>query len=388
MGLHTSSNMVTKLGLLVLVLVISGVIHYIWSNLEDLHHHYGQALVAQLLGKSFINLLLAKGVDDRQRELKLTLKERNNSTQKSVVGDGEGPVDVFCGEDGDWINATWVSKDCATSRPQCKIQDTVQRFKKERRPRLIFLGDSTIKHLAETMRTYFSNGAVTKNSDICHTIEVLLMMERASFWSPPSSREGPLKNGLENHFCSDCSGCWGFVFESPAIDIEYIPVEFAKDVELQTEDTRTTQETIAKYLKSSTRETILLVNTGLHDCAFQDFNFAVYEQNLASYLRLLTAIEHVKVVWIHTNAVLGIPVFPQQNDRIYRMNQLAVKVCDYVGVTRIVNTFDMSKHEWATQNLFVDNVHLLKRRKLYYRTVSNIIITHIVCPYFFDILRG
>jgi len=172
------------------------------------------------------------------------------------------------------------------------------------------------------------------------------------------------------------------VYESPEMDVEYIPVEFARDVELQTADTRTTQETVVKYLKATSRETILFVNTGLHDCAILDCNFAVYERNLEYYLRLLTDIKHITVVWIQTNAVQGIPVFPQTNDRIDRMNQIAVRVCDDVGIARIVNTFDMSKDEWAVQNLFVDNVHLLKRRKLYYRTVSNIILTHIVCPIF------
>merc|ERR1719494_1417948 len=100
------------------------------------------------------------------------------------------------------------------------------------------------------------------------------MMKRALQWSPPSTTvEGPLKNGLENHFCSDCSGCRGFIYESPFMDIEYIPVEFAKDVEVQTDDTRTTQETVAKYLKSTTRETIVFVNTGLHDCKNLEFNY-------------------------------------------------------------------------------------------------------------------
>jgi len=366
------------LWLLFLVLTIWGLA-YLSHHPEALHLRNVRSLFSNLLWYRLKGLPIAKYTKERRPQH----TQHSTGAKSFLAARRRTPLNVVCGNDGDWVNATWISPDCDTSIAQCNLVPLLQPFAKAHPPRLIFLGDSTIKHLAETIRTFFPNGEVTKRSDICHTIEVLLMMERASFWYPPSSTEGPLKSGLENHFCSDCSGCWGFVYESPFMDIEYIPVEFARDVELQTADTRTTQETVAKYLKASSRETIVFVNTGLHDCAILDCNFAIYEQNLESYLLLLTGIEHITVVWIQTNAVLGKPNFPQQNDRVHHMNQLAARVSSYVGVSSIVNTFDMSKHPWALQNLFVDNVHLLNRRKLYYRTVSNIILKYIICPLFY-----
>jgi len=375
-------NIQNRTVLFVLVLAIWGVAFYSRPHLKDWPQHQKQAEITNLLGNRLSNLPLPRAIYDKRRQLMFMHNKRFNQSRNLAITGEEAPVYVVCGEDGDWIDLNWVSEDCVTSSPQCDLLRSPDWSSNEQPPRLVFLGDSTMKYLAETFKTFFPKGSVTKRSDNCHTIEEMLMMERAAYWSPPTSTEGPLKNGLENNFCSDCSGCMGFLYESQYMDIQYIPVEFARDVELQSSDTRTTQETVVKYLKATSRETILFVNTGLHDCAILDCNFTVYEHNLKWYMQLLVDIKHITVVWIQTNAVQGMLAFPQKNDRIERMNQIAVGVCDDVGVVSIVNTFDMSKHEWALQNLFVDNVHLLKERRLYYRTVGNIIGTHIVCPIF------
>jgi hypothetical protein len=50
---------------------------------------------------------------------------------------------------------------------------------------------------------------------------------------------------------------------------EFLVVEFARDVEAPSLTTRTTQETVAKYLQtnysSSVSDTVWVANTGLHD---------------------------------------------------------------------------------------------------------------------------
>jgi len=145
------------------------------------HHHYVQALVTQLLGYRLSNQPLEREIYGGRNQLMSMHNQQFNGAQNSAIVNGEAPVYVVCEKNGAWINATWVAEDCATSTPQCEMLHSPRAFGKERPPRIIFLGDSTIKHLAETFRTYFPAGEVTKQSDICRTIEDILMMERASY---------------------------------------------------------------------------------------------------------------------------------------------------------------------------------------------------------------
>ena len=68
-------------------------------------------------------------------------------------------------------------------------------------------------------------------------------------WVPPvSGKEGPVLHGLEHPGCTDCSGCDAWRSGEAVPSVDYLPSEYARDVEIQTNTTNTTQETLGVYL--------------------------------------------------------------------------------------------------------------------------------------------
>ena len=62
---------------------------------------------------------------------------------------------------------------------------------------------------------------------------------------------GPLAHGMRNRGCPDCMSCKTYLQQCPkSAEIEYLQVDFAKDVEYQTEEYEFTQENVfLGYLK-------------------------------------------------------------------------------------------------------------------------------------------
>jgi hypothetical protein len=191
---------------------------------------------------------------------------------------------------------------------------------------------------------------------------------RAPFWIPPKqSWEGPVMYGAQNPYCQDCSVCKyamreckvsesviGLVAETAmgrketsnqsssffhvhvnttAQDTKtadknnnngtnwhalmyggFLGVEFARDVELQTDQYPTTQENIAFYLDQVWNHPSLLqiwekplciVNTGHHDAAIPGLTTAAFVQNVKWYMHLLSSVCQ-QFVWIATTVPLGL----------------------------------------------------------------------------------
>lgn len=120
--------------------------------------------------------------------------------------------------------------------------------------------------------------------------------------------------------CTDCSGCsmekatWAVGKKR----LLYIPVEFARDVSLQSLKARTTQEQVGGYIRRQYEHAVCFVTTGVHDQALprKYVNASVWKRHMKSFVKdeLLGGVGCKVVVGISLTAVLGQKKFPQTNE--------------------------------------------------------------------------
>jgi len=85
---------------------------------------------------------------------------------------------------------------------------------------------------------------------------------------PVPPHVGPVKHGLENRGCWDCSGCESKVIECVDGDIDYHGIEFAADVEYPTNRSSLTQKSIIPGYMSKRADPncdSVVFNRGIHD---------------------------------------------------------------------------------------------------------------------------
>ena len=211
--------------------------------------------------------------------------------------------------------------------------------------RWLFLGDSTMSRLFANYglkRHFIDTAPIRKvcpqyscnqiSTGRCNTNEVFQLARRQDGqWSSPdyTRGEGPIKFGMENPYCQDCSGCDSALLTcaNPQVTTEscfhgnnntttaatdrgiyggYISVEFARDVEVQTDLFNTTQENLALYLEREWNSPslvedfgrpICVVSTGNHDVAIPNITKTAYLLNVQWYLHLLASqCDHL--VWL------------------------------------------------------------------------------------------
>ena len=105
-------------------------------------------------------------------------------------------------------------------------------------------------------------------------------------------------------------------------------VEYASDVEHQSTETHTSQETAARYLRTELRwmnlerrDVVCVANAGIHDqklcggLGSEDACRDVYEANVRTYLALLLDAACGHLVWISITSVGDQPKWPQRNAR-------------------------------------------------------------------------
>jgi hypothetical protein len=217
--------------------------------------------------------------------------------------------------------------------------------------RWAFLGDSTMKRLfsLSKLSEYLFDAAPIRSicpQYLCSTVtsarcnmNEILNLPRASHWMPPNVTlgEGPCSYGKENPFCLDCDGCTSsFLWcrngepERPCLFSNtsrgmyggYFSVEFARDVEVQTEQFATTQKSIAYYLgrdwnteaiTADFGRPICVVGAGHHDAGIPNITKAVFLTNVERYLNLLSAqCDHI--IWLSNNS-------PLTDDAVQKINQ-------------------------------------------------------------------
>lgn len=274
---------------------------------------------------------------------------------------------------------------------------------------IVLLGDSVMRLLFHTIHENPSckllrGGATGTAAGRCELLEYMGLEK--GIWVPPRlGLEGPHPKlfGGQNPFCSDL-GCsyrvcdqhyaqsWHCPTSSPESTpcasppctggrvVEYLPVEFARDVEQPSRNTTTTQESVALYLQQDPRD-LCVLNAGIHDmqCTAEPApahpwrNHTVidddktYVNNVAKYIELIEP-GCKRMIWLHTTAICGVPKHCQRNTRILLWNQLVEAMLqDRFPDVAVVDTFPVTtslsqhqcfcdKHKGSTWN--GDQVHL------------------------------
>ena len=149
------------------------------------------------------------------------------------------------------------------------------------------LGDSQMNHVALRLSKLLGNCTRVKTGSRCGEGSGYLGLGNisSSDFVHPGPSEGPVSYGLQNlgSQCRDCNICEAKLFECKdglhSMKVEYIAVEFSRDVSLQSSLYRTTQENVGHYL-SKQNVSHVIFNAGLHDTGLQDNSIKSYRENL------------------------------------------------------------------------------------------------------------
>ena len=221
---------------------------------------------------------------------------------------------------------------------------------------------------------------------------------RAPAWS---LLEGPIANGLENHGCTDMRSAGSTSFQCEKVAIEFLAVEFTRDVEVQAGPYATTQEALAHYLRnlSSPAPAAVVINTGIHDVALVDkavgglnklpladgaaafAAFArpwadLYERNLAVHLaRMAAGLPGVPVVFVMTSPLR--PEHVRRNLLIEAFNARAARVAARLGVLT-VDPWPLLRAPRALK-LYRDRIHASLGDNIYYHVLWGHIMRLLRC---------
>lgn len=282
------------------------------------------------------------------------------------------------------------------------------------RRRWLFLGDSTMKRLFANspLRTQLIvepfNSLAQKKAHECwqgEELNGLICQQRmaqrcrlneifdlpyADEWirPQPENFEGPLKYGLQNQYCSDCSGCMSNFLDCQIKELGlsqthiglrpcdrkrltyggYISIEFARDLEIQTPKFKTTQENVAAYLHTSWNAPggplvqkwglpICVINTSAHDSMLDSITVEGYIKNVNWYLNLFVS-ECSHIVWLSNTAPANDATnFPQTERLMKSYDEAVMKLLTHSRVlnrmSSFINVFDESMN-WP----HADHIHM------------------------------
>ncbi len=200
---------------------------------------------------------------------------------------------------------------------------------------LIFISEGSKEDIDDNQYACWSDLLCTeRHDDRCYHDRVF-QVERVAEWQLPvwDNFEGPTGWAKDKPYCSDCSGCDPHFLHclpkagTAATNNEgrkcnlnnmvyggYMKVEFAKDVELQTPQYRTTQENTANYLHEHFNspqmvtdwgKPICVIGTGLYDMTLllktDNFHQGHFIENVNWYLMLMKD-ECSHIIWMANTA--------------------------------------------------------------------------------------
>lgn len=190
---------------------------------------------------------------------------------------------------------------------------------------ILFLGDSTYSkmagYLTQPWQAIFPTSAFFEKSGTCSRMQYYRL--QAGTWVKPdyTKGEGPGSRGVQFPFCGDCPDCKSGRINSGGRPYgwEYLFVDYARDVEQPTRTTKTSQETVALYLKNSPHPSRLcVVNAGIYDMMLPGMTIDLFLGNLKDYLNLI-APSCQTIVWVTIGAT-NLPGGPQRNENIQVWN--------------------------------------------------------------------
>ena len=252
-------------------------------------------------------------------------------------------------------------------------------------PPVYMFGDSTMFRLynSTSLRTRLSatasqqqqqqhHACTLRTTDWCNmTYGHPATLDVADYRKPDVTKEGPVTTGWHKPGCSDCGGCESHFLDCPTTTTTtssttstiggFVHMEFARDVEWQTELYSTTQENLAHLLLPD-KHAICFVGAGLHDMIMPLHSRARFQRNVAWLVRLLVLEQHnvcQHVVWILNNA----PLYEQHEnytqtvETVRDWNAAVVETFVHDTVLRpyvtIVDVFEAARYEHHC-----DNIHM------------------------------
>lgn len=248
-------------------------------------------------------------------------------------------------------------------------------------PSWVFLGDSSMAKLAYyvSLRWPYDSLNTTSRRDACQNLNYYRLPPPSDGWVPPdpTKGEGPVGYGAEHPYCMDCQKCWNVLMNGPTEElyVEYLVVEYARDVSLPTRVTQTTQETAAYYLNLKSPK-VCVVSAGLLDAAIDPpISIDVYIQNVDSYLELL-ARTCQSVIWIGIPAIVEDPdKYPQRNCLLHEWNNAIYALVDLRGY-RNVYIMDIWEKSMNTDHV----VGALELTGKFYASLARLFVTLMVGP--------
>lgn len=216
-------------------------------------------------------------------------------------------------------------------------------------PSWVFLGDDGMANIPYYLSTKwpFGNVNITSRRNPCQNLLYYRLPPPDNGWTAPDplKGEGPVGRGKERPYCMD-SNSWNVKLRGDTnVDryVEFLTVEFARDVSLQTLVTETTQKTIAYYL-SREPPAVCIATAGLNDAAIQPpISEDLFIKNMDKYLALLQRTCH-NVVWLSLHAIVESPDTPQTNCQLRKWNSAmlsAIASRNYDNVY-VINVWDRS----------------------------------------------
>lgn len=210
--------------------------------------------------------------------------------------------------------------DSRDDNKQCKEILTESPLKSK--PHWHFFGDSNMATLLVHLKSLYPHSVSIKRNESRTKDKCALMkyfgMKAASPWVPPNENllQGPVGYGKHNPFCSDMMGWSPNMIGNEERTLEFLNIEFAQDVEVQTPTTSTTQETAALYLRNDNKEDhVCVVNAGTHDHEIKkspDTPPDQFIENVKTYFELLDSVCG-NLVWVSISQMNEKWVMPEAN---------------------------------------------------------------------------
>ena len=173
-----------------------------------------------------------------------------------------------------------------------------------------------------------------------------------------------MAHGLKNHWCTDCSGCNSYVVFPKGeklqpgthfLAMDYVAVEFARDVEMQSLLGNTTQETLSRYLQLEHKSySLCVLNVGIHDQEIKGLRVEDYVLNVRQLLELFVPV-CLHIIWIEMTAPRGDIGHHQTVPKTREWN-IALNL--YLETHRQLNVSMMRMFKSSLNAKHVDNVHL------------------------------
>ena len=267
---------------------------------------------------------------------------------------------------------------------------------------LLILGDSQGKRLMNQLEIVMTNYSDNNKPHKLKYIDIddvsvlprcglckYMKMNCVSYgrWKKPIHHShGPRNYGLKHPLCSDCSGCFAVKWEfyppstTPslkssrirkeddnnmqhldAFQIEYIPIEFAREYVVQTLRNATTQENVVEYLLRKSPPDYIIFNVGLQTMPHSRLD--EYRDNLHYYVNVLSKLKSTKLIWIGTSLVQHAHlnhIYKRSYDKIYEYNKVANDVV--LSYPNVIDAIDPSPdivvgREFNTDSFYIDAMH-------------------------------